>query len=184
MMGVADKMSEVWLRGPIETVPVILQPVAFALMQAREEVNAVMKNFPKHLLWSTLAGLASPGFHLQHLTGVLDRLFTYAESKPLSEAQLRYLGAEGKPAKTHDDIPSLVNKFGEQVDAAMTCLKHANVNTLTEVRGVGRAALPSTIMGLYTHAAEHTMRHTGQLLVTTTVLKKADSAGVLDDLLK
>jgi uncharacterized damage-inducible protein DinB len=37
---------------------------------------------------------------------------------------------------------------------------------LTDPRGVGRKQLPSTVLGLLFHAAEHTMRHTGQLLVT------------------
>jgi uncharacterized damage-inducible protein DinB len=36
---------------------------------------------------------------------------------------------------------------------------------------VGRKQTPSTVVGLLFHAAEHTMRHTGQLLVTVRVLK-------------
>ena len=35
---------------------------------------------------------------------------------------------------------------------------------------VGRAQLPSTVLGLFVHAAEHTQRHVGQLLVTVRVL--------------
>jgi len=35
---------------------------------------------------------------------------------------------------------------------------------------VGRAQLPSTVIGLLVHAAEHTMRHTGQLMVTVRFL--------------
>jgi uncharacterized damage-inducible protein DinB len=31
--------------------------------------------------------------------------------------------------------------------------------------------LPSTVLGLLVHAAEHTMRHVGQLLVTVRVQK-------------
>ena len=87
-MTVPQNLPEVWLRGPLPDVPPLLQPVAHALMQAREEVAALMDGFPDELLWkrpvnrnaeSRNAGLvASVGFHLQHLTGVLDRLFTYA----------------------------------------------------------------------------------------------------------
>jgi uncharacterized damage-inducible protein DinB len=43
-------------------------------------------------------------------------------------------------------------------------------DTITEVRTVGRKKLPSTVSGLLFHAAEHTMRHTGQLLVTARIL--------------
>jgi len=35
---------------------------------------------------------------------------------------------------------------------------------------VGRQQIPSTVIGLLVHAAEHTMRHLGQLLVTVKIL--------------
>jgi uncharacterized damage-inducible protein DinB len=51
-------------------------------------------------------------------------------------------------------------------------LKNIDPATVTEPRGVGRKQLPSTISGLLFHSAEHTMRHTGQLLVTVKILKQ------------
>ena len=39
--------------------------------------------FPPSLLWTRPAGLASVGFHLQHIAGVIDRLFTYARGEAL-----------------------------------------------------------------------------------------------------
>lgn len=69
-------------------MPPLLQPVAHALLQAREEVEALMLDFPEALLWERPAGVASVGFHLQHLTGVLDRLLTYARGEALSQGQL------------------------------------------------------------------------------------------------
>jgi hypothetical protein len=83
-----EKLPEVWLRGAVENIPSLLQPVAHALLQAREEVNEMMKDFPDELLWIKPANAASAGFHLQHLVGVLDRLFTYAHGNSLSEEQL------------------------------------------------------------------------------------------------
>ncbi|HWZ04463.1 MAG TPA: DinB family protein [Mucilaginibacter sp.] len=161
---------EVWLRGPLEDIPGLLQPVAHALLQAREEINQLMVGFPDELLWEKPAGLASPGFHMQHLTGVLDRLFTYAKQEQLNETQLAYLKAEGKPGETLIYVDDLVKAFDQQVDKAIAQLKKTNEAFLTETRGVGRIMLPSTVIGLYVHAAEHTMRHTGQLLVTVKVL--------------
>jgi len=148
-----------------------LQPVAHALLQAREEVNELMKEFPGELLWQQPAGLASPGFHLQHLSGVLDRLFTYAKGQMLSTGQLQALKEEGvtNNALTAD---KLVKIFNEQVDQSLDQLKATGEKTLIEFRGVGRAQLPSTVLGLLTHAAEHTMRHVGQLLVSVRVLKE------------
>lgn len=87
---------EAWLRGPVEGVPDILQPIAHALLQARDESRRLLQNFPAELLWSRPAGVASVGFHLQHITGVVDRLFTYARGESLSHEQQETLGREGQ----------------------------------------------------------------------------------------
>ena len=162
---------EVWLRGPVENIPALLQPAAHAILQAREEVNALMKTFPEEKLWEKPSGVASVGFHLLHLSGVLDRLFTYAKGNPLSEEQLAALKQETQP---HDvTVEQLVNNFNEQVDKAIKQLSKTPENTLLDKRGVGRAQLPSNVLGLLFHAAEHTMRHTGQLLVTVKILQQS-----------
>ncbi len=163
-----QKLPEVWLRGPIENIPSLLQPVAHALLQAKEEISELTIDFPDHLLWIKPADAASVGFHLQHLTGVLDRLFTYAKGQLLSEDQLAYLKSEGEPQQSIT-VTHLVRAFNEQVDKAIEQLKQTDEATLTEYRGVGRAQLPSTVIGLLFHAAEHTMRHLGQLIVTVRV---------------
>ena len=165
-----QKLPEVWLRGPLENIPSLLQPVAHALLQAREEVSELMKDFPEELLWIKPAGAASVGFHLQHLSGVIDRLFTYANGKSLSEEQLAALKAEGNP-QTKATPSELVEIFNRQVDKALNELKQIDEHKIPQYRGVGRAQLPSTMMGLLFHAAEHTMRHLGQLIVTVRVVK-------------
>ena len=40
-----------------------------------------------------------------------------------------------------------------------------------DTRAVGRAQLPSTVVGLLFHAAEHTQRHMGQLMTTAKIVK-------------
>jgi uncharacterized damage-inducible protein DinB len=166
-----QKLPEVWLRGPIKNIPALVQPVAHALLQAKEEVNELMQDFPDELLWIKPADAASTGFHLQHLKGVLDRLFSYAKGKTLSEGQLTALKAEGDPQQTKSKVEDLVHAFNKQVDKALEELQQINEETLTEFRGVGRAQLPSNVMGLLFHAAEHTMRHLGQLMVTVRIVK-------------
>lgn len=165
-----DNLPEVWLRGPMDEISGLVQPVAFALLQASEEIENLMEDFPDELLWEKVAGMASPGFHLQHIAGVLDRMFTYANQKQLSAGQLEYLSEEGK---ADDGITAarLVNTLSLAVELSLRQLGRIDESTLTEYRGVGRKNLPSTLIGLLTHAAEHTMRHTGQLLVTVKVLK-------------
>jgi hypothetical protein len=162
--------SEVWLRGPLNDIPALLQPVAHALLQAREEITRLMVNFPEELLWEKPAGLASPAFHLQHLAGVLNRLFTYARGEQLNQQQLEYLSSEGKQNENANSVAGLIKIIDKQIDDSISQLSNTDENILTEVRTVGRAKLPSTVIGLYVHAAEHTMRHVGQLLVTVKIL--------------
>ncbi|MBS1525877.1 MAG: DinB family protein [Bacteroidetes bacterium] len=162
---------EVWLRGPVDGITPLLQPVAHALLQAREEVNAMMDGFPEIFLWVKPSGMASPAFHLQHLKGVIDRLFTYARGEMLSAEQLTYLSLEGKETQNAPGLGDLLGAFDEQVDKAILQLQNTAESSLSEPRGVGRAQIPSTVIGLLTHAAEHTMRHVGQLLVTSRLLK-------------
>lgn len=160
------KLPEVWLRGPLPEILPALQPVAHALLQAREELNALMPGFPAAQLWVKPAGMASVGFHLQHMTGVLDRLFTYANAQILSASQLQWLAAEGKTPAEDMAPEDLVQQFNLQIENAMQQLRTTTPESLFDTRGVGRAQIPSTVMGLMVHAAEHTMRHLGQLMVT------------------
>ncbi|GAB3297568.1 hypothetical protein GCM10027511_12370 [Hymenobacter humi] len=158
---------EVWLRGPLPGVPPLLQPVAHALLQAREELTAAFHDFPSELLNERPAGVASVGFHLQHLSGVLDRLLTYARGEALMAEQLAALAAETPPLLVGaDTLTQLVQRFSTHVDNALAQLRTTPESSLTEPRGVGRAQIPSTHIGLLVHAAEHTTRHLGQLLVT------------------
>lgn len=164
------KLPEHWLRGPIPEIPALLQPVAHALLQARDEVSSLMEGFAEDHLWERPAGVASPGFHLQHMSGVLDRLFTYARGSMLSTEQIQYLSKEEEPPFPGCSIRDLLDAFCSQVDKSLSQLKDIDPSNLSEARTVGRKALPTTVIGLLTHAAEHTMRHTGQLLVTVRIL--------------
>jgi uncharacterized damage-inducible protein DinB len=161
---------EVWQRGPIADVPSLLQPVAHALVQAAEDVEKFLVDFPDSLLWERPQGVASVGFHLQHLTGVVDRLFTYAKAEPLLDEQLKSLSREGLPDE-NIKVTDLVLKFQQEVDKALAQLKQTNEDRLLEHRGVGRKQIPSTVIGLLFHAAEHSQRHVGQLLVTAKILQ-------------
>jgi hypothetical protein len=189
---------EYWLRGPVPGIPPLLQPVAHALLQAREEVNGLMAEFPEQRLWERPAGLASPGFHLQHLAGVLDRLLTYARGEGLSQQQLADLASEGKPRgagptdleptdtdpadpEPADPKETSLHLFNMQIDRSLQQLNNTPVETLTEPRAVGRAGIPSTVIGLLFHAAEHTMRHTGQLLATARILGGDPDSGNRSD---
>lgn len=164
-------LPEVWLRGPLPEFVPVLQPLVMALLQAREELQAALHDFPDELLSVRPAGVASVGFHLRHLAGVLDRMQTYARHQSLSEAQFQFLALEKEGPATPDTVANLLKQFSAQVEAMLTTLRTTPEATLPEFRPVGRAGLPSTVVGLLIHATEHTTRHTGQLLVTARVAR-------------
>ena len=167
----SEQKPEVWMRGFIAEVPSLLQPVAHAILQVREEVNALLVNFPDSKLWIRPNGMASVGFHLQHLRGVLDRLFTYALGKSLTEEQFAYLQKEGKEDDRISSI-QLVHQLNNQVDVAIEQLKATPESDLLKLRGIGRKQIPTNVLGLLFHAAEHSQRHTGQLMVTVKVVNQ------------
>ena len=162
---------EVWMRGPISGLIPLLQPVAHAILQAREEINLMMIDFPNELIWERPNAVASVAFHLQHLSGVLDRLFTYANNQILNEDQLELLALEADSTQLLT-VKGLLTRFNNQVNKALTQLKNIEEKTLLEPRSIGRKQIPTNQLGLLFHAAEHTQRHVGQLLVTIKMLKK------------
>jgi uncharacterized damage-inducible protein DinB len=166
---------EVWLRGPIAGVPPLLQPVAHSLLQCREEIARVLAGMTPEQIWYAHANAASLGFHVLHAIGSLDRLFTYARGEALSDTQRQALLHETQPdtALTASD---LVAAFDVGVARALDQLRGTDDTTLTTVRHVGRARLPSTVIGLLFHAAEHTQRHVGQALTTSRLMPPAASA--------
>jgi hypothetical protein len=161
---------EVWLRGPIPAVPALLQPVAHSLLQCREELRAQVVGLTPEQIWARPSGAASIGFHARHAAASLDRLFTYARGELLSAAQRAALAAEAEPGSTPAPGAALVAAFDEAVERSLEQLRTTPETTLLEFRGVGRAHLPSTVLGLLFHAAEHAQRHIGQLVTTAKVL--------------
>lgn len=178
---VTNTPHEVWLRGPVEGVAPLLQPVVHALLQAAEETDALMQGFPDELLFTRPDSVASVGFHLQHMAGVLDRLTTYARGDALSAAQLAALHGAGSAPPDGASSAALVHDFRERVRQTVDYLRQVPESALTDARVVGRSALPSTVIGLLVHCAEHTMRHLGQLLVTSRVLRERHGVQAEDD---
>lgn len=166
--------TEWWQRGPVDGVPAVLQPVAHILLQVRESVADLVENLTEAQWNARPANVASAAFHVRHMAGVIDRLFTYARGEALSAEQLAAIRTEGDPLAAAD-VPAVLAALSARVDAAIAELRTIDVATLGDFRGVGRAKLPSTVIGCLVHGAEHSMRHVGQLSVTTRVAR-ADPA--------
>jgi uncharacterized damage-inducible protein DinB len=160
--------TEAWLEGPLEGVDPYLMPVAQALVQVERDLRRLEGVAPE-ALWARPGGAASVGFHLRHVAGVLDRLTTYARGETLGEEQMKALRAEGEPGDPPADAKGLVREARAAVERALAQVRATPREALLEPRGVGRRQLPSNVLGLLHHAAEHAVRHTGQALTTAKI---------------
>lgn len=165
--------TEWWQRGPIAGVPDVLQPIAHILLQVGESVDELTEGLSEAEWNARPAGVAPAAFHLRHMAGVIDRLFTYARGESLSDAQFTLLRAEGDHL-AEADVARTIAALHERIEASVDELRAVDVATLGAFRAVGRAQLPSTVIGCLVHGAEHAMRHVGQLSVTVRVVR-ADS---------
>ena len=162
--------TEWWQRGPVDGIPAVLQPIAHILLQVRESVGEIVEPLTEQEWNARPAGVASAAFHVRHMAGVIDRLFTYARGHALSTVQLAAIQSEGRELLAVDVAPVL-SALSARIDAAIEELRTIDVTTLGDFRGVGRAQLPSTVIGCLVHGAEHTMRHVGQLSVTARIVR-------------
>jgi len=160
--------TEAWMRGPLEGYADELQPVAHALVQAREDVERLLADAGDDVLHRAPGRAAPAAFHVRHMAGSLDRLLTYARGEMLSDVQMATLRGESQPDSA--GVQELRALALDAIDRALEQVRTTDPSTLSERRGVGRKQLPSTVRGLLFHAAEHTTRHIGQLSTTLRAL--------------
>ena len=152
---------EPWLRGPAPGVSPLTAPLLFAFQQAREDLAAQTEGLTIEQIWATPFGLGSLGFHMQHIAGSTRRLLTYLEGKQLSESQIAGIESEKLPGASRE---TLLAELDSAFRAGEDLVRALHPATLAETREVGRKRLPTTVLGLLTHIAEHTQRHVGQAI--------------------
>lgn len=167
--------TEWWQRGPVDGVPDLLQPVAHILLQVGETADELVANLTESEWNARPANVASAAFHIRHMAAVIDRLFTYARGESLTPEQFTELKSEGDPVTT-GDVPKVMAALHSRIDGAIGELRAIDPATLGQFREVGRAKLPSTVIGCLVHGAEHAMRHIGQLSVTTRIVRAGAGA--------
>ena len=163
--------TEAWLRGPLPGVSFLLTPAAHALLQASVDIERAAAGLTAEEVWATPGGAPSVGFHLRHVVGSIDRLLTYARGRQLGAGQLRALSAESVPGEAPEDAASLVRTAAARIEDVLHALRSTPDEALAAPRDVGRAKLPSTVFGLLFHIAEHTQRHTGQVVTTARIVR-------------
>ena len=159
---------EPWLRGPIDSVPPVLAPVLYAFIQAREDLAEHTAGLTVEQIWARPLGLAPVGFQLRHIAGSVDRLVTYLMGQPLNEEQMAALRTEMEPGQSREELLAGVNRALAIAEARIRSIDSAS---LTEPRVVGRMRLPTTVIGLLVHIAEHTQRHVGQAISAAKLVR-------------
>ena len=167
-------LPEAWLRGPVPGMPALLNPAAHALQHAAEDAARALDGLSPDLLWRPAGDAASVGYHVRHLIGALDRLLTYARGGSLIPAQLQAKAAESAPGDPPAGSAELLKELTAAIARALDQLRRTPEASLLEARAVGRQRVPSNVIGLIFHAAEHSARHAGQALTTAKILRTAD----------
>jgi uncharacterized damage-inducible protein DinB len=162
---------EPWLRGTHTGVPAAGRAVLHALELSLDDLTKWTAGLSDAEIHSRPLGLTSIAFHLRHIAGSTDRILTYAEGGQLSGEQLAALktelGREGKEEALAELLAEVEVSFSNAADR-IRVLATADLNT---PRFVGRKQLPTSIGGAMIHVADHTLRHTGQVVTTAKVIK-------------
>jgi hypothetical protein len=159
-----------WLRGPVPDVIPMLQPVAHSLIDCREDVSTRLVGLSVERIWARPGSAASIGFHVRHAIGSIDRLLTYARGEMLSHEQLATLKTEGVRGTGPDTAEELIAEFQRAIEIALERVRGTHDRDLLEFRTVGRGNLPSNVIGILIHMAEHTQRHVGQMSTTLKIV--------------
>jgi DinB superfamily len=167
---VAEAIPEAWLRGPLPGVHPLVMPVFFTFAQVREDLAKHTQGLSREQVWHSTNGTASLGFHIQHIAGSVDRLTTYLSGRQLNEKQMQLMREEGAGDMGLEDLLGVLTAALWDAEQELLRIDPA---TLYESRAVGRKALPTTVIGLIVHLAEHTQRHLGQAITTIKILRHA-----------
>jgi uncharacterized damage-inducible protein DinB len=140
----------------------MLAPVLCSFQQAREDLSKYLEGLSFEQIWAAPHGFGSVGFHVRHIAGSVSRLTTYLQGSALTEAQMAELAREKSPeGMGREELLSLLDRAFRAAEAVIRRLDPAK---LAEPRAVGRQRLPTTVIGLLVHIAEHTQRHVGQAI--------------------
>jgi hypothetical protein len=161
MRNLPDALPEAWLRGPLPQVHPALASVLYTFQQTREDLARHTAGLIPGQVWARPHGLTSLGFHLRHIAGSVDRLTAYLEGRPLDMAQMAVLEAELEPGASLEELLADIHRVLRRAEESIRAIDPA---TLAEPRWVGRKRLPTTVIGLLVHIAEHTQRHLGQAI--------------------
>lgn len=172
MTTVTIPQTEPWLRGTHSELPAVHRAVLHAFELSQEDIHHWTADLSDSDLHAAPFGVTTICFHLRHIARSLDRMLTYAEGNQLSSEQITAMKTESDPGASREQLFSEFNVGLSSASRRVRALAPADLN---QPRGVGRKQLPTSIGGLLVHLADHTQRHTGQIVTTAKLIKARHS---------
>jgi uncharacterized damage-inducible protein DinB len=166
-------LPEPWLRGPLAGVHSLVMPVFFSFALVREDLAKHTAGLRPGQIWlvagANSAGANSVGFQLKHIAGSVDRITSYLMEQSLTAAQMEFLRQESSGS---EDLPALLALVENSLSRSEDRLRQVDPASIYDARSVGRRALPTTVIGLLVHLAEHTQRHLGQAITLSKLARQ------------
>ena len=155
-------LPEPWLRGPIPGLSPLIAPILYAFQQAREDLARFTEGLSTEQIWARPHGFGPVGFHLRHIAGSVERLMMLP-GRPAAQTRATGRTERGDGAGRHARRIA-GRRSAPRWTKPRKIVRRIDPATLAEPRGVGRKQLPTTVIGLLTHIAEHTQRHVGKAI--------------------
>jgi uncharacterized damage-inducible protein DinB len=163
----SDSYVEPWLRGTHAEIDAVIRAVLHAFELADEDIAKWCAGLTDAEINARPFGLPPIAFHIRHIARSLDRLLSYAEGTQLDATQKAALRTELDPNATRDGVLAELRAALRTSAGRVRAFSPEQYNA---PRGVGRAALPTTVAGLLVHCADHTQRHVGQAVTTAKLI--------------
>jgi hypothetical protein len=155
------KPPEPWMRGAVPGVDPLVAPLFYSFTMAREDLAEFTAGLTLDQIWARPHGFNPVGREIRHVGRSVGRLVTYLEGGQLTEVQLAELKSEFEPGASREELLREVEEHFARAERVVRAIDPA---TFAHPRSVGRKQLPTTVIGLIVHMAEHTQRHVGQAI--------------------
>ena len=166
---------EVWLRGPIEGMPVTRWVMAGGARTVSPDARGVRAHLRRARPTTNCgrhraARMLLAGSLLHLWAARIRRLLTYAPRRAIETPRRRRRWPWSRRRRVPMRRRCWRVSAGPSTRRANNCARRQRTRSTRSGRSGGRA-LPTTVVGLLFHAAEHSQRHAGQIVTTAALIR-------------